>query len=88
MTQYRIFGSFLRPVSSCDPCNAVPTQSSLVTYDGANLPCTGVQTCDTLTVALQKIDQQVCELRIEMYDLTILVRNLSTTTTTTTTLPL
>jgi hypothetical protein len=91
MTQYRLFGGFMRPrdpdedINGCDPCIAKPIESTRITYDGPNLPCTGILTCDTLTVALQKLDQQICKLQSDMYDLTILVRNLSTTTTTTTT---
>ena len=79
----------MRPVDpdddSCDPCVAKPIESTRITYDGPNLPCTGVHTYDNLTVILQKLDQQICELQTEMYNLTMLVRNLSTTTTTTTT---
>lgn len=89
MTPYKLFGGFLYPVDptddSCDPCVAKPIESSRITYDGPNLPCTGIHTCDNLTVILQKLDEQICTLQAEMHDLTILVRNLSTTTTTTTT---
>lgn len=72
-------------INGCDPCVIRPIESSRITYDGPNLPCTGIRTCDDLTVILQKLDQQMCELTSEMHDLTILIRNLSTTTTTTTT---
>lgn len=43
-----------------DPCNMQTTGTDLVFYNGANLPCTAVDTCDSLTVALQKMDQKLC----------------------------
>lgn len=87
---YGIFGSFLKPISgcgcagtedNCDPCTAKPIQSDHLTYNGPNLPCTGIHTCDTLTVSLQKIDQQICLLITALY-------NLTTTTTSTTSPPI
>ena len=70
-TPYRIGQYYAYP----DNCIALPIQSTNLVYDGPNLPCTGISTCNTLTIALQKIDAKLCELIQEMYD--------STTTTTT-----
>jgi len=53
--------------STCDPCIAKPIESSRITYDGPNLPCTGVQTCDTLTITVQKFDQYICELQTAVF---------------------
>lgn len=82
---YFIDGAYARPCSgcgtpgcngSCDPCSASPAQSDNMIYSGPNLPCTGIQTCDTITAAIQKIDAKICEI-IDM------IGNLTTTTTTT-----
>lgn len=43
-----------------DPCFAYKTGTDLVRYNGANLPCSGIDTCDSVTVALQKIDTKIC----------------------------
>lgn len=82
---YNVVGSYayLGKTGGCgcecgqiDPCQASPTGSDGVVYTGPNLPCTGVNTCDKLTVALQKIDAIICEILDALY-------NLTTTTTTT-----
>lgn len=44
-----------------DPCNPNSRIScDGVVYAGPNLPCTGIEACDTLCVALQKIDDSIC----------------------------
>lgn len=44
-----------------DPCNPSSRIScDGVVYSGPNLPCTGIESCDTLCVALQKIDDSIC----------------------------
>lgn len=82
---YFIDGAYARPCTACgtpgcggtcDPCNASPAQSDGMIYSGANLPCTGVQTCDSITVAIQKIDEAICVLAAA-------IANLTTTTSTT-----
>jgi len=65
---------------STDPCGCTDPRSDLkgsdqVKYTGPTLPCTGITTCDTLTVALQKIDEKICEI----------LAAIATTTTTTST---
>jgi len=43
-----------------DPCTTFKTSSDLVFYTGANLACLGTNTCDNLTLTLQKIDNALC----------------------------
>jgi len=43
-----------------DSCYTIKTGTDLVFYNGANLPCLGVDTCDTATVVFQKIDNKLC----------------------------
>lgn len=67
---------------SSDPCGCSDpysdkTASNDVKYTGPNLPGTGIETCDSLTVALQKIDNAI----------TAIQAIVAPTTTTTTTLP-
>jgi len=82
--------------SGSDPCNSCMTGSSNVKYDGPNLPCTAIHNCDSLNVSLQKIDEQICDLKkavatlqVEVNFLMGIVINTTTTTTsnTTTSLP-
>ena len=63
-------GAFIHP--SSDPCTATPTSSSGMIYTGPNLTVTGINNGDTITVALQKIEEYLRS---------------NTTTTTTTTIP-
>lgn len=60
-----------------DPCTAFKTGTDLVFYNGANLPCSGVNTCDSLTVALQKFDEKVCPEAIAQALFSALSNNLS-----------
>jgi hypothetical protein len=78
-----MIGAFAMPTEGCgcnDPCNTHCTLADNVTYTGPNLPCTGIQTGDNLTLALQKLDEEICEL-FDLYN------SLTTTTTTTTNIP-
>ena len=94
------FGPLVRVVypPTCDPyaTNTI-IDSDHVEYQGDNLSCTGIQNCDTLTVALQKIDSKICSddfvaqiIQTIANDPTLkahfceLVSSCSTTTTTTT----
>lgn len=44
-----------------DPCNPNSRIScDGVVYSGPNLSCTGIESCDTLCVALQKLDDAIC----------------------------
>jgi len=97
------FGPLVRVVypTTCDPYANRIIDSDHVEYQGDNLSCTGIQNCDTLTVALQKIDSKICSddfvaqiIQTIANDPTLkayfcqLVSSCSPTTTTTTTLPL
>lgn len=46
--------------NECDPCANRVLDASKVEYTGPNLPCTGINTCDTLQTSLQKIDDKIC----------------------------
>jgi hypothetical protein len=58
-------------------------------YKGPNLPCTGIDKGEIATVGIQKIEQKLCELTTEIYNLQQEINNVipSSTTTTTTTSP-
>lgn len=44
------------PKGCCNDSLVCPVNSDIVIYSGPNLPSTGINTNDSLTVALQKID--------------------------------
>lgn len=72
-----------------DPCHAYKTNTDLTFYSGPNLPCTGVNTCDTMTLALEKMDAAICDLQAQIANCcttTTTTTSSSTTTTTTTTI--
>jgi len=72
------------PCIGGNPCTTQLVASEYVAYSGPNLPCTNVQTCDTLTVALQKVDEQICNLINTTISLQNQIYALTTTTTSTT----
>lgn len=86
------------PVScGCDPCSAAPVPTNNVSYSGPNLACTQIRTCDSATVAFQKVDTQICNLKQQIYNLQVILgeccpeyvpttTSTSSTTTTTTTI--
>ena len=51
--------------SSCstNSCGTKGPLSSTVVYDGPTLPASGVEACDTINVALSKIDEVLLELK-------------------------
>lgn len=55
--------------AACEPCTAQPIPTNSVSYSGPNLPCTQIHTCDTVTVSLQKIDEQICILKQQIVNL-------------------
>ena len=57
----------------CTDCEQNCTSSNTVCYTGPNLICSGINTNDTITVALQKIEYELC----------LLLGQITTTTTTT-----
>lgn len=69
----------------CDPCSTKMYASNGIAYSGPNLPCTGIITGNTVTVAFEKVDAQICSLRAQIINLQALVNSLTTTTTSTST---
>jgi len=82
------------------PCPPVCLDASQIIYNGNNLPCSGVNTGDSVDIALEKIDTKVCPENILASILLLLsinpvfynqfcqlVNSCIPTTTTTTTLP-
>jgi hypothetical protein len=59
-------------------------------YKGANLPCTGINKWDSAEVAFQKLDNAICAIISQMYNIQMqiyqLIPQTPTTTTTTTTI--
>lgn len=72
----------VNPVCTASPVNQ--TTSNLLTYEGPILPCTGVESCQTLTEVFQRIDNEICILKQKVVVLENALISLSTTTTTST----
>jgi hypothetical protein len=73
---------------SCNNSCSENTQSDGVSYVGPNLPGSGIQTCDDLTLAIQKLDNKLILLQNAIYRTTTTTTTtifVPTTTTTTTT---
>lgn len=47
---------------SANPCTQPAAQSTNLAYVGADLANTGINNCDTLSVAIQKIDAKIGEI--------------------------
>ena len=60
-----------------DPCFTYKTGTTLVYYTSSNLPNTGIDTCDTLSTALQKIDNALLPATLVSTLLTTLSTNTS-----------
>lgn len=69
--------------SDCDPC-AKPVCSDSVKYNGPGMSCSDIDSCDSLTVALQKLNQQVCDIWEVVNTLTTTTTSTSTSSSTTT----
>jgi len=70
---------------SCqDPCSN-KTSSDDISYVGPNLPGSGIQTCDNLTLVIQKLDNKLIVLQNEIYRTTTTTTSTSSTSTTTST---
>jgi len=50
---------------STNSCGTNGSLSSTVVYDGPTTPCTNIEACDTLNVALSKIDALLCALQVQ-----------------------
>ena len=61
-----VYTTYPAGCSGCTGCGTItlPISSSYLFYGGANLPYSGVSTEDTLTVALQKIDERLSDANI------------------------
>lgn len=58
-----------------DPCFTYKTTTDLVKYIGPNLPCIDVNTCETVTLALQKIDDALCGVNVSQKVIDTIVTN-------------
>lgn len=56
-------------------CTSSLVQSDDIYYSGPPLPCIGLENCDTLTTAIEKVEEAICEIFEQL-------------TTTTTTIPI
>lgn len=54
---YRIAFPFID--LGCEETSSCFTSNKII-YNGPNLACTGIQSTDTIEVALQKIDEKIC----------------------------
>jgi len=68
-----------------DPCLEINIGTDNVRYTGPNLPCSGIHTCDDLSLILQKLDEKICELQACCAGTTSTTTTSSTSTSTTTT---
>jgi hypothetical protein len=60
-----------------NPCSTHLTASSTIVYDGPELPCIVAEPCDTLNVILQKIDEIICNLTLQVNYLNNQVTNIT-----------
>lgn len=70
----------IRHPKKCGECNIDPIPTDVIYYSGPNLPCSGINSCDSLTTILQKIDPFLCASAI-----CEVVRGCTTSTSTTST---
>lgn len=68
MPTYTIDGAYAKLKSECGCTDKMQTQD--VVYSGPNLPSSGILTCNSMDVALQKIDAVLQELTVALYNLT------------------
>ena len=52
----------LNPVTGCgvDPCSTTKLSTDSIFYTGPTLSCSGINSCSTVTEALQKLDFKIC----------------------------
>jgi hypothetical protein len=77
---YHIHGSYAY-TEGHRQCECGCVQSDNVGYNGPNLPCSEINTCDSITLAIEKLEAKICELTT-----TSTTSSSSTTTTTSTTM--
>ena len=54
--------------SMCKTCSDPRLDTSYSYYDGPNLPGTGIKTCDSLTLAIQKIDTEILKIKQDLLE--------------------
>jgi hypothetical protein len=59
-----------------DPCGC-KTSTDEIVYKGPNLDCTGINNCDTLTTAIQKINNFMCSIELVQ----VIINNIITNVT-------
>ena len=52
--------------SICKTCSDPKLDTSYSFYDGPNLPGTGIKTCDSLTLVIQKIDNEILKIKEDL----------------------
>ena len=72
------------PCIGGDPCTIQLTGCENIVYSGPTLPCTQIRNCDTVCVAFQKVDEQICDLKDQIIALQQALALCCTTTTTST----
>ena len=55
--------------SMCKTCSDPKLDTSYSYYDGPNLPGTGIKTCDSLTLAIQKIDTEILKIKQDISEI-------------------
>ena len=55
--------------SICKTCSDPRLDTSYSYYDGPNLPGTGVKTCDSLTLVIQKIDNEILKIKQDLLEI-------------------
>lgn len=52
--------------SKCKNCSDPRLDTSYSYYEGPNLPGTGIKTCDSLTLVIQKIDSEILKIKEDL----------------------
>jgi hypothetical protein len=81
---YHIHGSYAY-TEGHRQCECGCVQSDNVGYNGPNLPCSEINTCDSITLAIEKLEAKICELTTALSNLTSTTSTTSSSSTTTTT---
>ena len=55
--------------SICKTCSDPGLDTSYSYYDGSNLPGTGIKTCDSLTLVIQKIDNEILKIKQDISEI-------------------
>ena len=55
--------------SICKTCSDPRLDTSYSYYDGPNLPGTGIKTCDSLTLVIQKIDSEILKIKQDISEI-------------------